>query len=81
MTHKKLRALALAGAVTGASLMASGGAIAAPQKWGCKDDLRPGSSFERSHCGYGQYPLGAPSNILPNITPPPGPDPTPPYTP
>ncbi|WP_374333227.1 hypothetical protein [Aestuariivirga sp.] len=75
---RMLRALALAGAVTGASIIASGGAVAAPTKWNCKDELPPGSSFERWHCGYSQFPLRAPNiDVVPNVNPNPGPSPGP----
>lgn len=77
-----LRALALAGAVTGASIIASGGAAAAPAKWNCKDDKSPGTSFERWHCDYSQFPLRAPKvDIAPKVKPNPGPSPGPtPYS-
>jgi hypothetical protein len=77
-----LRALALVGAVTGVSIIASGGAVAAPAKWNCKEDLPSGSTFEKWHCGYSQFPLRAPKiGAVPNVKPNPGPAPGPkPYS-
>lgn len=80
MKHKMLRAMALASAVTGASLLASGGASAAKPGWECRDDLPPGSSRWAPRCGYSQFPLQAP-DILPELGPAPTPGPSPGPTP
>lgn len=72
-----LRALALASAVTGASIAASTGAEAAPQtRWVCKDDLPPGRAIDMERCAYEQFPLAAPGS-LPDAGPQPGPGPGP----
>lgn len=74
---KKLHALALLGAVTGAGLISAGAARAAPPVWSCEDRIPGRDTHDGLRCSQGAFPLVQSGAARRDV----GPEPNPPYSP